>query len=66
MAQKLTMMGVLRNLLLGSGIVIATPLLAGFIPAIADLSIITVGQALSAGVSAFGVNWILDQFPALR
>lgn len=51
----------LRNLLLGTGVVILTPILAGVIPEIMKLgNVITVGQALSAGVAAFVTDWVLD------
>jgi len=62
MAQLITGMLALRSLLLGSGVIIVTPLVAGVVPAIADLGVITVGTALSAGIAAFGVSWVLDQF----
>lgn len=53
----------LHSLLLGAGVVIVTPLLTpGIIPAISDLGVITVGQAVSAGLAAFGVMYLLDQF----
>lgn len=66
MANALTLMGSVRSLLLGSGVIIVTPLLAGIIPALADFGVISLGTAISAGIAAFGVDWILGQFPALN
>ena len=49
-----------RLLLLGTGVVILTPILAGVIPPIFALgTVITIGQALSAGVAAFVTEWVL-------
>ena len=63
---KMTLMGAVKSVLLGAGVIIVTPILAGLIPAIADLGVITLGTAVSAGISAFAVDWVLDQFPALN
>lgn len=52
-----------HSLLLGAAVVIVTPLLTpGVIPEISNLGVITVGQALSAGIAAFGAVYLLDQF----
>ena len=66
MANGITLMGSVRSLLLGSGVIIVTPLLATVIPALADLGVISLGTAVSAGIAAFGVDWVLGQFPALN
>ena len=63
MAEKLiTGKKALRAVLLGTGVVVVTPLLAGIIPALMDLRIITLGTALSAGIAAFVVDLLLNQF----
>ncbi len=62
MTQPVTGMLALRFLLLGTGVIIVTPLLSGVIPDIANLGMITVGVAVSAGIAAFGISWVLDQF----
>lgn len=49
-----------RLLLLGTGVVILTPMIAQVIPPIFELGeIISVGVALSAGVAAFVTEWVL-------
>lgn len=53
---------IIRPLLLGTGVFILTPMLAGVIPPLADLGIISLGTAASAGIAAFGMTWVLDQF----
>ena len=53
----------LNSVLLGAGVVIVTPLLTpNLIPEIYNLGVITVGQAISAGLAAYGTSWLLDQF----
>ena len=56
----------LGSLLLGTGVIIATPLLSGIIPAIVDIPVlgISIGAAISAGTAAFlldmGINRLLN------
>lgn len=53
----------LNNVLMGAGVVIITPLLTpNLIPEIFSLGVITVGQALSAGLAAYATSWLMDQF----
>ena len=50
-----------RNVLLGATVVVVTPMIT-FIPAIFDLKVVTVGVALTAGLVAYGADYLLDQF----
>lgn len=62
MAKLLDGKKALKLLLFGSGVVIITPFLSGFIPSIIDLKVITLGTALSAGIAAFLTDLLLNQF----
>lgn len=54
----------MRLLLLGSGVIILTPIIKGLgIPDIAALgNVITVGAAVAAGAAAFGTQYLIDRF----
>jgi len=56
-----------KVLLLGSGVVILTPILAGLVSGFEFLGTtlwgeFTVGTALSAGVAAFLVGWAIEKY----
>jgi hypothetical protein len=62
----------LKAVLLGGGVVVATPLLAGYVPSISLLETqipvaeITFKTALVAGVSVFGLSMLLDRMKFLK
>lgn len=68
MATKIDMKEIGKNLLLGSGVVILTPFLSGLVSGVQILAfeifpgVISVGTALAAGVSAFGISYMIDKF----
>ena len=56
-----------KILLLGSGVVVLTPMLAGFVSGVEFLGIelwegFSIGTALSAGVVAFVVDWAIRKY----
>lgn len=70
MAQKLDAKEVGLLVLEGSGIVIGTAIISGFMSglgfAMLDFSIIpnylTIGTAIAAGISAFGIGYLVDTY----
>lgn len=57
----------LQTLVLGTGVVVLTPILSGLVAGVAILGtsilgLITIGGALAAGVSAFLVQWAIKSW----
>jgi len=52
---------ILKNVLLGSVVVAVTPVIT-VIPEIVDLKVITLGAALTAGLVAWGTNYLIEKF----
>lgn len=68
MADKFTVKQGGKLVLLGSGVVILTPLVNGFVSGVQLLQTaipfvnVTVGTAISAGVAAFAMQWVIEQY----
>lgn len=57
-----------KLVLLGTGVVVLTPLISGFVGGIGFLATqipalnVSIGQALSAGIAAYAVQWAIHKF----
>lgn len=57
----------LKPLIVGVGVVLLTPMIAGLVDGVALLSMeifggLTIGGALAAGVAAFGMMWVVEKY----
>jgi uncharacterized membrane protein (DUF485 family) len=56
------------SLLLGSGVVVLTPIIAGLVSGIGFMAteiipnVLSIGEAISAGVAAFATSWVIAKY----